>query len=98
MTNRNNNGLNIQAGGTVDLPTEKHYIWNPRASIFSKRDENEEKQEEQLTKKRQEEDEKFADKIEMFARVFFPFCYMLFNVFYWTNYLLAEDVPEESLA
>lgn len=44
-------------------------------------------------KKEEEENEKFADRIEMFARVFFPLVYTTFNVFYWLTYL-RRDVQE----
>ncbi|XP_057292919.1 gamma-aminobutyric acid receptor subunit beta-2-like [Hydractinia symbiolongicarpus] len=44
-------------------------------------------------KKEEEENEKFADRIEMFARVFFPLVYTTFNVFYWLTYL-RRDVEE----
>lgn len=96
MTNRGSNGWPISLQGG-DHQRDAQCILTPRASIYQKRDENNEKQEEELSKKRQEEENQFADKIEVFARVFFPFCYMLFNVFYWTNYLLAEDLPEETI-
>ena len=52
------------------------------------------KEEEDLTKKHEEENERFADTIEVFARVFFPLVYMLFNVCYWTIYLHQEHKNE----
>jgi len=41
----------------------------------------------EISKKHEEENERLADTIEVFARVFFPLVYMLFNVCYWTIYL-----------
>ena len=52
------------------------------------------KEEEDLSKKHEEENEKLADTIEVFARVFFPLVYMLFNVCYWTIYLHSKDSEE----
>lgn len=38
-----------------------------------------------------EEREKIADKVEMFARIFFPVMYLVFNLVYWFVYLNNED-------
>ena len=48
------------------------------------------KEDEDLAKKHEQENERLADTIEVFARVFFPLVYMLFNVCYWTIYLYRD--------
>ena len=45
---------------------------------------------EEISKKHEQENERLADTIEVFARVFFPLVYMLFNVCYWTIYLRQD--------
>lgn len=52
------------------------------------------KEEEDLTKKHEKENERLADTIEVFARVFFPLIYMLFNVCYWTIYLHQDHTTD----
>ena len=54
------------------------------------------KEDEDLSKKHEEENERLADTIEVFARVFFPLIYMLFNVCYWTIYLHQDHHDEKS--
>ena len=53
------------------------------------------KEEEDLTKKHEKENERLADTIEVFARVFFPLIYMLFNVCYWTIYLHQDHTVDD---
>lgn len=53
------------------------------------------KEEEDLSKKHAKENERLADTIEVFARVFFPLIYMLFNVCYWTIYLHRDHTTDK---
>ena len=76
----------------------EQYVMTPRASIYSTNKKmNDDKKDEEISKKQDEENERFANKVEVFARVFFPIAYLLFNVFYWTKYLLGEDTNSEHL-
>ncbi|XP_012555765.2 gamma-aminobutyric acid receptor subunit beta-3 isoform X1 [Hydra vulgaris] len=47
-----------------------------------------EKQKQELAKKISAENDRIADKIEHLARIIFPLTFIVFNIFYWTIFLL----------
>ncbi|XP_066921444.1 gamma-aminobutyric acid receptor subunit beta-2-like [Clytia hemisphaerica] len=88
--NVNNNNSNNNNGGDMSM--------RMRSGTLNKNEmARKKKEEEDLSKKHEEENERLADTIEVFARVFFPLIYMLFNVCYWTIYLHKDHQEEKSV-
>ena len=57
-------------------------------------EEHQEAKKKEIKRDSREEDEdvaSLANKMEAFARIFFPLAYIVFNILYWTKYLQDRD-------
>ena len=51
-----------------------------------------------VAKKIEEKNEEIAEKIELTAKIFLPFTYFIFNIFYWVRYMKSEEGGEIEIA